>query len=406
MQKALLREPQQSSLIEYLSDLCVEKSTRSPESFLICALLQKVGGFVPSDAFSKAAEQIEGSIGKLIQYLLHGDSCQESSGNPLFIDERFYSKTTPDSWKGTKRLTFELLLAYAKGVDSALLTNHVYLLKELYDHKGRPFVSAWMRDEDFHYSELIAWHNVLFYLVGVPFEQKHIVSKKIPLLPLLIADYFQQYLQNNQTATQELAPNLGEWGAGKCQFDSLCILSTFTGSGTALGAIHADYVQILAHGPHFLPLGEIEKFGVNRGCHAPFEDIHMTDSSISGLSKLTGTQSWIDHKITKEENGVELLARYFQLSPGVELAYAFFIKAEKALIGDLEIRRKSLDHFSDHNQDVIFYQKDEKIILSAQFEGEMQVIPLVGDDHFWGADYLLAYMTPSADVAYRFQLKL
>ena len=233
----------------------------------------------------------------------------------------------------------------------------------------------------------------------------------MPYLPILLSHYFDQYIRPIKQPKKLFLEKQSSsaYGLYRPKATGFSIVSSFTGANTSLGAIHKKEIQILAHGPHFLPLGESEKFGIQRVCHLNLKDIIYEQSDeafcVSGWTKLASSgECWLDHKIQKKGDRIEISAQLYNIPDDKTLAYVYFVKAIHAYVEEKEIRPKSLDHYRDVTQKVTFHGKVESLSINADFMGEMQVIPLAGDHHFWGADFLLAFLLPSSGNLYSWHL--
>jgi hypothetical protein len=69
------------------------------------------------------------------------------------------------------------------------------------------------------------------------------------------------------------------------------------------------------------------------------------------------------------------------------LAFAFFVKADEAIVGGTKIKALSLSQFEGRAQRVYF----KGLEIESEEEMDLKVVPLAGGDFFWGADFLLAF---------------
>lgn len=146
---------------------------------------------------------------------------------------------------------------------------------------------------------------------------------------------------------------------------------TLDGKGTSLGMIRSG-IEVRAFGPQ---AGNLS-FGIEG----------------KGMAQWTRTSGykdvWLEMKPEIKKGVIELHFRFAGVSLEKPCSLAFYIKAESCEIGGEILRPKSLKRFLGEAQTVQFEKK--YLIQSAQ-PHKVEVIPLAGENCFWGAEFLLNY---------------
>jgi len=191
---------------------------------------------------------------------------------------------------------------------------------------------------------------------------------------------------------------------------------TFSGINVSMGSIITHDIKIIAMGPHFQPLGDLSKFGIFQTINLENEPKITVEKSgnvtfIKGMSKLVHpnssknnvnpSNSWIELEIIKSEEKMQLSVSLWGEPSHQPVSFAFFIKSnETEMIGHHPVRIKSLDKYIGPSQKVVFKGLLKKLSVQPQFDAKMHLIPLQGQTHFWGADYLLACEIPQFQKKY------
>ncbi len=313
-------------------------------------------------------------------------------------------------------------------------------LMTLCDSRHRPFQSLWTREAEFCKGSLLA----AFYLL---FNMAFLVSKEAEFGPLATA--FKQKLNElahtswgwcdpfffalalafeqkegalNHIAPLQVSEAIGQkeraHHLGFFRFDATPFQAVVTASGvnTGLGALHKEEVNIISLGPHFYPLADAERYGLYRLGHmgqGGFKDIKMKEGEsqqeIKGWSRLVETHSslesrssfsalcpgnqWMWFRLQARENGVHLTTYFPYFEEENPLAFVFFIEGDRVVIeGEPPLFPGIIERFSGKSRSLqVVKGKDKLQIVPKEGTEKMDVIPLAGQDHFWGADFLVAF---------------
>jgi hypothetical protein len=181
---------------------------------------------------------------------------------------------------------------------------------------------------------------------------------------------------------------------------------TLSGINHSIGSILAKDVQVIAMGPHFFPLGDLSKFGIfqsiDKEHFMPLQyERHDDKTLIKGMTKIIHADSnksaikpsdtWLQLEVANESNKLKLSVSLLGEPCKLPLSFAFFIKSsETEMIGNRQVKPKSLDKYIGPSQKVVFKGSNKNFSILPCFDEKMHLIPLQGKNHFWGADYLLA----------------
>ncbi len=300
------------------------------------------------------------------------------------------------------------------------------------DYNGAPFEGLWLKEKEYARSELLAYNYVLFDICeGLSKHPKIQLARdnqlreltRFPLEDfeknlvyiLLLAELFEENLSTYaaadplQSKISELGINRIDKDLGFCHYcyNDFNLICSASGANTGIGSLHKDLVHITNMGPHLYPLGDSNGFGIYRSSpkNASFDDVLISSedgalnfkgwtrllSQDSQSSKIMPGNSWMEFHLEGFESRCKLSVR-FNHTEKTPLAFTFFIKADKAVVDQkFELFPNTMDRYLDKACLMSFNRGGNTLTIYPTFEGEMEVIPLAGKNHFWGGDFLLAF---------------
>ncbi len=193
-----------------------------------------------------------------------------------------------------------------------------------------------------------------------------------------------------------LDPHLGLWANSS-------IALTLSGQGTSLGAFQGHGVEVRAFGPQFYPLTDLGLFGI-RGLH---QAQHLDEVQMCGWTRcFAQPEVWLEVNFLSTALETRLATQWLGLTSEKKAAFAFYVKADTARVGDEIFRSKSLQRYKGSSDVVLF--NDGAFAISCSMKRPLQLIPLAGEGCFWGSDFLLAFdMSPFDSVeSFLFQSNL
>ena len=292
----------------------------------------------------------------------------------------------------------------------------------LIDYHGAPFHGLWSRAEKSDPYRLTTYTYLLFSLCdGLTGDAKWrpLADSCMRLLSSSDKepteyDIFLSATLQNLIAREDMSIEMPEgsepdYGLIAKVTPDLSTAATACGAGTALGAIHKKNVKIPAFGPHFVPLGESSQFGLFRPANignASFADVTRSDSHITGWTPLIDPtsdtvcagKSWMHFALTLEDEATHIETMFIK-EEEVSLSFVFFVRGDCIQINTTTLRPGSLERYEDKAEPIV---AGGELTITPHHDGRMQIIPLAGGDHFWGATFLIAYPITSERIRYSF----
>ena len=196
----------------------------------------------------------------------------------------------------------------------------------------------------------------------------------------------------------EMLPNAEDRALGLSTHHTKELSSVFTvtGKNTGLGAILKSDTGIVAFGPSLWPN---EAFGCD------FASLNV-DEKLPGLhvkrhGPLYHFAGWTRIVADKQDLWCELSATIgmhaqlklqFLDTKSYQISILMAVKAKSLRIGDqLELLQASLKKYTGDAKTIALEGDDSQMVLIPNEQGKMEIIPLAGDDAYWGADFLLIY---------------
>lgn len=199
------------------------------------------------------------------------------------------------------------------------------------------------------------------------------------------------------------------------------VVCTLQGGGTTMGSFKHHEMGILAYGPHWLPLGDCHFFGIE-GREKAVVEASASELCLKGRARIVAPShdphpqafycagglsgAWLEAKQEARRGCLSIDVSFVTIHTLDTLAFVFFIKADSCdMPEEMTIRPRSLNRYQGQVRPMTFRKKDKAIILTAG-EGcvDLQVIPLAGQDSFWGGDFLVAYRLQKHLVRYKWDV--
>jgi len=193
-------------------------------------------------------------------------------------------------------------------------------------------------------------------------------------------------------------------GYGTYQTQDMIMHCTASGIGSGFAALHKSNISIVSIGPQLTSLANMNSYGIYRSPlmqNSSFKDVSVEYEMFQGWARMVAEDapgpgsSWMYIDLHKKNHGYHLKTRWvdFQKTPDVFLV--FFVKALKVVIDKkYHLNPSTLDRYKGKKASVTFFHEKESLSLEPLTDTFMEVIPLAGGDHFWGAKFLLAYAFP------------
>ncbi len=202
------------------------------------------------------------------------------------------------------------------------------------------------------------------------------------------------------------------------------VVCTLHGGHTGLGTIRKGGVEIVSYGPQHLPLEDCRGFGIegnllsDHGIRKSVIACKPHAFSLKGCTRLVDRPSssplgefrgiWLEVEQAFKASCFCLDVRLLglEMENWEALSFSFFVRAEKCLISSLKILQpRTLERYEGKGEELTFEGEQGKVKLeSSSFQGILQVVPLAGENHFWGADFLVAYLLDPKQAAYQWRV--
>lgn len=203
------------------------------------------------------------------------------------------------------------------------------------------------------------------------------------------------------------------------------VICTLHGVQTGLGTLRQKDVSIVTYGPHYYPLSDCQRFGIqgnaltDNGIRRSQIEMQNQSFSIQGCVRLLDEPStdesclgkfrgiWIDISQTLESSIFSVKASFLCLDPIEGVAFTFFIKALKYSVHSRTYSKGKLEKYEGENAPILFEGKTGCVNLKAlNYEGKIEVIPLAGEHNFWEADFLVSYPIKDLQKQIEWQIEL
>lgn len=151
------------------------------------------------------------------------------------------------------------------------------------------------------------------------------------------------------------------------------------GEGIPQGALQADAIQIRAFGPQTYPFNQPNAFGIQKKVEgSPW------------ASLVAAPESWYESYFKNEK----MICRFVGMKIDNPIYFSFYVKADRAQIGEEIFEPKQLKRYSGEVAQVIFEKNGTRLGIKNDSRTKMELIPLAGEGCFWNADFLLSFLIP------------
>ena len=296
-------------------------------------------------------------------------------------------------------------------------------LMELLDRKGRPFSGLLSSPSEFSHAAFYGLGYLLFAAAAhiAEWPKYHLVAesllthfKELPVpcyakvepLHVALAHFFEKELEKEGVplirGTPEMKSYEKELGVASYHNESLSIGCSSTGSHSGVCGMSKNGIRIVSMGPSRSPIGEEENFGVMRIPPVADAVVERGDETfdfacwtrLASKNDTDLSKTWMELKVAGRRGRGKIGVKFTDLEES--LHFLFFVQGEKATVGEqFSLEAGTLDRFSGVENRVSVKNGVEVINIQAVDSESIEVIPLAGSDHFWGADFLVAYKIPS-----------
>lgn len=237
------------------------------------------------------------------------------------------------------------------------------------DHRNRSIYSFFQQERGCRFVELDEANRVFFHELGVqPKTEYHFIDPELGIL---------FHRTKHQTV--------------------MCLAS---GCKSGMGAFLVREGGVLNFGPQLHPLGECGGFGLaGRGenIHIAEERLryrcrlaapHDRDTGIPWLRDSGYSRAWMDSECLIDAGQLVARCTLKGCRPPTDFLFTCFLKAQACFVaGSHKLTPRSLDRYQGPPQ---WIQIDGVQMIPESGFHSMEVVPLAGDESFWGTDFMVA----------------
>ncbi|MBS0623253.1 MAG: hypothetical protein JSS62_01365 [Verrucomicrobia bacterium] len=229
---------------------------------------------------------------------------------------------------------------------------------------------------------------------------------RVPYVMLQQAtDAFLSSLEGVHLELPVIDEGLGFFRMGNFHTTSLI---TASGCRTGLGTfLHCD-AAILTFAPQLSPVGDCASFGIaGRAQELSYEYMdqqivcryrnrlacpHMRETGLNFLADAGYSGLWVQVSQKMSEGSLSTSAQVMGPHSQNSLSWTFFGKARSCVVaGSHGLSPNSLDRYQGPIQKVEMRGVKGSVWIHSSVKGSMEVIPLAGDESFWGANFLVVF---------------
>lgn len=281
---------------------------------------------------------------------------------------------------------------------------HVHLL----DSQGRSHVSAWSRARSFRLSTFSLWKSVLFTIAyrltgergfnqlaevakGEAWDPKALAVKLLVLVPSKLS----------QSLHHPLRPFAEEMTVGIIKFSTpeMSMMAHLSGWNSGLFSFHKKEVALINAGPQVGSYDHLDQFGIRRTWgtkERPFQEMIWEKtayhSHLKGWTRLLSHPLWLEFDARLQAGQATFEVGLQEKQVDTPVSMVLYLQSPKLIIGGkYHLEAGSLEGHQGKAVPLELQGAQEKMVLHPDPALYMQVIPLAGGEHFWGAHFLVAF---------------
>jgi hypothetical protein len=275
------------------------------------------------------------------------------------------------------------------------------------DHRGLPHLSLWSRATTFHPAILAACNHLLFTLAyrltgDEGFHQAAQIQKLYGWDPVSLMGKLLNLIPEKISSSVKLMhrPFAEEMTVGMVKFGTpkWSMACSLSGWNSGIFSYHQNHVAIVNCGPQAAPLDALENFGVDWTCSLTarrFNEILWEKTAyhfrLKGWTKVFAHPAWMQIDAFYEAQKLTLSCLLQEARLKENLAMVFYVRCDQLVIGGkTTLQAGSLERYQGKAVPLELRSGNEKIFIEPS-DQEVQIIPLAGGEHFWGAHFLIAF---------------
>jgi hypothetical protein len=276
------------------------------------------------------------------------------------------------------------------------------------DQKGLPHFSLWSRAAAFYPKHLAAANYMLFTLAyhltsEQGFQQAAQIQKHYGWDPASLPAKLLTLVPDKAIPPVRLSyrPFAEEMTVGMVKFTAQpgSMACTLSGWNSGLFSYHKNETAIVNCGPQAGSLDNLDAFGIERACSLAsrgFQEMIWEKTAyhfrLKGWTKVFALPTWMQVDAFFEAQKLTLSCQLQENRPSQDLSMVFYGRCDQIGIGGkTTLQAGSLERYQAKSVPLELRSGSEIIFIEPLTEQEMQIIPLAGGEHFWGAHFLIAF---------------
>ncbi len=278
----------------------------------------------------------------------------------------------------------------------------------LLDSQGRPHLSIWSRAQTFRPSHFYHWNYVLFsiayrltgekgFLKIAELTQKEVwdpIAFPMSLLPLVPSKIPPPIPHFYHPFAEEITV-----GMMKFTTADMSLIAHLSGWNSGLFSCHKQEVALVNAGPQVGSFDDLTHFGITRTWGVKprsFQEMNWEKTAyhchLKGWTQLHALPFWLELDVQLQAGHANLKATLQDKEFPESLSMVLFLKCNKLILGGKHsLEMGTLERYEGKALPLELQGTKEKMALHPDPSLTMQVIPLSGGDHFWGAHFLVAF---------------
>jgi len=168
----------------------------------------------------------------------------------------------------------------------------------------------------------------------------------------------------------------------------------FAGERIGFASVDLDEIGIAAIGHQILPSKNLALFGLEKGFTRISQEKGPGPAWVQVVAcdeENSSKDLWSEIYLQERADEIILQLRNENFGEEKHLMVVFFLKGEEFYLGKEKKTFELFEQYKGEALPISFGNDKKKFEIIPEFDTTMHVIPLAGGDHYWGANYLLAY---------------
>jgi hypothetical protein len=167
---------------------------------------------------------------------------------------------------------------------------------------------------------------------------------------------------------------------------------TSTDKKVGVGSIsYENTIVIPSFGPHVLPLGRNDLYGMNDPVSKDYE---IYTNQVKMWNKVKSKSEYGDHwiftSVTNEQDKMVIESFIWSNKKEESLSLIFFLRGKKIFAGGKSFQSKGLERALVKTNKIEIELENKKMQIQLKDNMEVEIIPLAGQQYFWESDFIVS----------------